>query len=83
MTNLEKIKEILNKYTEPQDMDYYLHGCIMNEQFDDLAKEVVKLFAIHNVSQQREQLCDCGKPVESEYAPCCSLSCWCEMFEGA
>jgi glycine/serine hydroxymethyltransferase len=42
MKDLEKITEILNKYTEPQDMDYYLHGCIMNEQLEDLAKELAE-----------------------------------------
>ena len=50
MKNLEKIKEILNKYTEPQNMDYYLHGCIMNEQFDDLATELVKKLTLTDVS---------------------------------
>jgi len=44
MTNIEKITEILNKYTEPQDGDYYLHGCIMNDQLEDLAEEIVKKF---------------------------------------
>ena len=44
MTNIEKITEILNKYTEPQYGDYYLHGCIMNGQLEDLAEEIVKKF---------------------------------------
>jgi len=37
----------------------------------------------HCCTSEAEQLCDCGKPVESAYDPCCSLICWCEMFEGA
>jgi hypothetical protein len=56
MTNIEKITEILNKYTEPQDGDYYLHGCIMNGQLEDLAEEIVKKFDLSDVVSSS---CDC------------------------
>lgn len=25
-------------------------------------------------------VCDCGKPIDSRYAPCCSLKCWEKKF---
>ena len=28
-----------------------------------------------------KSVCDCGKPIDSRYAPCCSLKCWCKKFE--
>lgn len=52
----KQIKKILNKYTEPQDMDYYLYGCIMNNQFDELAKEIAKKLTTTDVVNQRELL---------------------------
>lgn len=30
--------------------------------------------------QQEQQCCQCGKPVDSRYAPCCSLECWHKEF---
>lgn len=47
------------------------------------AIEIVKNCSIPDVVGRSEQLCDCGKPVERAYDPCCSLTCWCEMFDGA
>ena len=59
MKDLEKVIEILNKYTKPQDMDYYMHGTIINTQFNVLAKEIVKKLTMPDVNQQRELLL-CG-----------------------
>jgi hypothetical protein len=28
-----------------------------------------------------KSVCDCGKPIDSRHAPCCSLKCWSEKFE--
>ena len=27
-----------------------------------------------------KSVCDCGKPIDSRYAPCCSLKCWDKKF---
>lgn len=26
-------------------------------------------------------VCDCGKPIDSRYDPCCSLECWEKKFQ--
>ncbi len=27
-----------------------------------------------------KSFCDCGKPIDSRYAPCCSMKCWDKKF---
>lgn len=33
-----------------------------------------------NILYDLESVCDCGKSVDSRYAPCCSLECWHKKF---
>ena len=54
-----------------------------SREMKDNALNGLEQLRLGDVVGQSEQLCDCGKPVESAYDPCCSLICWCEMFEGA
>ncbi len=42
------------------------------------AERKLKLFAIPDVIKS---VCDCGKPMDSRYTPCCSLNCWSKKFE--
>ena len=37
-------------------------------------EQLLDLFAVI------KSVCDCGKPIDSRYAPCCSLKCWDKKF---
>ncbi len=54
----DKIIEILKKHTETAELinSGVYADAIEDGKFENIAQEVVKLFAIHNVSQQRELL---------------------------
>jgi len=28
-----------------------------------------------------KSVCDCGKPMDRRFAPCCSMECWSDKFE--
>lgn len=78
MDTKKETKKYLNKYFKSQ--------CI-NEN-DDEFKSLVRLLnkaqkAVKNCSIPPviKSACGCGKPIDSRYAPCCSLKCWSEKFE--
>lgn len=66
----------------------------INEQFkrlfceldltDDQAAMIKKLQRDVNAALRQplviSSVCDCGKPIDSRYAPCCSLKCWDKKF---
>ena len=75
----DKADKILAKYED--DYEYHFHECdrawIIGAMIEFAKSEVEKL-TIHDVIKS---VCDCGKPIDSRYAPCCSLKCWSEKFE--
>ena len=75
MTNEEFLRDVCPNHTDKSQWNQSELLHIL-----ELHKEQLRL---GDVVGQSEQLCDCGKPVEGAYDPCCSLTCWCEMFEGA
>lgn len=42
--------------------------------------EKLQAWADRKEISSRESVCDCGKPIDSRYAPCCSLKCWDKKF---
>ena len=56
---IEDIKQIIADNSEEKHFVEYGKGVFATEDtVDEIAEEIVKLFAIHNVSQQRELLID-------------------------
>lgn len=57
----------------------------INVEYEYTKKQLL-LFAelYHKAELKRLQLgeliCDCGKPIEENYDPCCSLDCWNRKF---
>ena len=39
-----------------------------------------KMMQALNIPCVIKSVCDCGKPIDSRYAPCCSLKCWDKKF---
>ena len=39
-----------------------------------------KMMQVLNIPCAIKSVCDCGKPIDSRYAPCCSLKCWDKKF---
>ena len=54
----------------------------VEQEFNQNQLEVIyeAMNYVANVVGQGEQFCDCGKPIDSRYAPCCSLECWDKKF---
>jgi len=63
----KEILKIIKSYEHSDTVTESLEGCIAESEFNNLAKSLVKLFVIHNVVRQSEQLCDC-KNTEPEIA---------------
>ena len=55
---LEKVEDLLRISTENVSANHWIPA-IHEDKHEGLAQELVKLLAIHNVSQQRELLIDC------------------------
>jgi hypothetical protein len=47
---------------------------------DGLDAFAERLLKLCNISHVSNSVCDCGKPIDSRYAPCCSLECWDKKF---
>jgi hypothetical protein len=58
MIDKQKILEILNKESVSENSSNN-NRVIIEQDFEIIADEIVKLFAIPVVSQQRELVCDC------------------------
>ena len=39
-----------------------------------------KMMQALNIPCVIKSVCDCGNPIDSRYAPCCSLKCWDNKF---
>jgi len=55
---------------------------VITDSINDEPEPLWKSHDLELASSEVELPCHCGKLMEESYAPCCSLSCWCEMFEG-
>jgi len=52
----DKIKEVFLKYSKSVDTEYNVYNCLIEEDWHNIAHEIVKLFAIPVVVGQSEQL---------------------------
>ena len=53
-----KIIEVFKKYSKSVDTEYNVYNCLIEEDWSNIAQEVVKLLRQYNVSGQSEQLKD-------------------------
>ena len=47
---------------------------------DKLKEEMKRDLSVMQEKEVKKSVCDCGKPIDSRYAPCCSLKCWDKKF---
>ena len=55
-----KINEVFKKYSKSVDTEYNVYNCLIEEDWRNIAQEIVKLFAIPAVVLRSEQL----KPID-------------------
>ena len=79
----------IDTYVEWLEEQCTINGVVLNEadfvNSDSINDEPEPLWKSHDLelaSSEVELPCHCGKLMEEPYAPCCSLTCWCEIFEG-
>jgi hypothetical protein len=56
-----------------------MNNGIINDESKAIAK-FIEEFSKLNIAVVIKSFCDCGKPIDSRYAPCCSLKCWDKKF---
>jgi len=87
MTAKQLRNEVVNRLWSYGDLPKNIQTFIGDEvafMMEIIKTKTNEALASTSVVREGEQLvCSCGKQVEGAYDPCCSLTCWCEMFEGA
>lgn len=83
LRNMDFMKDEEGKINCYDTMDEALDICAIYEFEDAWVMQLMYNHKEAPVVERSKQLCACAKPSESAYDPCCSLTCWCEMFEGA
>lgn len=70
----DKIKEVFLKYSKSVDTEYNVYNCLIEEDWQNITQEIVKLFAIPAVVGQSEQLicpcCGSGKTYKTNAIHC-------------
>ena len=77
MINIQnEVQKIHHQYGMSEMANYKIQ--LLCEQYakDYHDSEVKKL----NIPAVIKSVCDCGKPIDSRYDPCCSLECWDKKF---
>lgn len=68
MTSLELLQEI--------DAWLSFNNSPSKEQISELRNDIKKHISEQlNILHVIKSVCDCGKPIDSRYTPCCSLKC--------
>ena len=82
---MKTIEDIIKKYPKTDDCELQTLGELWNWQIAELEKivEYKVQQQVNNLSKPDviKSVCDCGKPMDIKYDPCCSLKCWSEKFE--
>ena len=73
---MNKAEHILEKHINENDLNFIFHE--KKDLWQELLNAVNEALGLANVM---ESVCDCGKPIDSRYAPCCSLKCWSKKYE--
>lgn len=63
----DKIIEVFNKYSKSVDTEYNVYNCLIEEDWSNIAQELVKLFCQPAVIKS---FCECGNEIDCPHSKC-------------
>ena len=61
----DKIIEVFKKYSKSVDTEYNVYNCLIEEDWSNIAEELVKLF--HKIKRRRENMTENIKKIKKVY----------------